>query len=118
MPNPATATLRMVNRNLRAGLARLSSAPNTSVGLNPQDLSGLQAELLRAGECLRNIPCGASQDVELETAVSEYRSNVEHLAQTLPEVQGRLLTEKARLELTQMHVTATKAWAQASQKTL
>jgi hypothetical protein len=118
MSNTSAGELRIANRNLRAGLARLLPEPNGSSPLHPEDLSGLLAELLRAADCLRGIPPGSIPDVQLEKDVSEYRNIVEQLAQMLPRVHGRLLTEKARLEIAQAHVAATAAWAQASSRTL
>jgi predicted component of type VI protein secretion system len=118
MASVTTESLRSANRNLRTGLARLLPESNASPSLDPQDLSGLLTELLRAADCVRSIPPGFVADTELEEAISEYRNTVEQLAQILPRVHGRLLTEKARLEIAQAHVTAAAAWAQASTKTL
>src|SRR5271167_1026623 len=105
MSSATTESLRIATGNLRAGLAHLSPGPNANVPLNPRNLSGLLAELLRAGDCLRGIAPGSAPDAELGKAISEYRSAVEQLAQILPRVHGRLLTEKARLEIARAHVT-------------
>lgn len=113
MSSATAKNLRIANRNLRAGLARLLP-PNPSAPLHPNDLTGLLTALLQARECLRSV----APDAELEKAVSEYRSTVEQLADILPGIHGRLLTEKARLEIARAHVNATAAWAQASQDTL
>lgn len=43
---------------------------------------------------------------------------MEQLAQILPRIHGRLLTEKARMEIARAHLAAASAWAQASQNTL
>jgi hypothetical protein len=118
MSTATTESLRSANRNLRARLARLLPELNPSAPLNPQDLSGVVTDLLHAGDCLRSISPVSVPDAELKEAISEYRSTVEQLAQILPRVHGRLLTEKARLEIARAHVTATAAWAQASQNTL
>jgi hypothetical protein len=107
--------LRIANGNLRVRLARLLPESAT---LEPQDLSGLLTDLLGAADCLRSVPRESVPHAELEKARCEYRSIVEQLGQTLPQVQGRLLTEKARLEIARAHVAATAAWAQASQKSL
>jgi hypothetical protein len=114
MSSATTKNLRIANGNLRAGLARLLPEPNPSAPLHPNDLSGLLTALLQARECLRSV----APDAELEKAVSEYRSTVEQLANILPRIHGRLLTEKARLEIARAHLNATAAWAQASQDTL
>jgi hypothetical protein len=114
----ASESLHIANGNLHAGLARLLPEPHASVLLNSEDLSSLLTELLRAGDCLRSIAPDSARDAELEKEISEYRRNLEQLAQILPCVHGRLLTEKARLEIAQAHVTAAAAWAQASTKIL
>jgi len=118
MSNATARTLATANRHLRAGLARLLPEPSPSAPLHPKDFSDLLMELLHAGACLRSIPLGRAPDADLQDALSEYRSLVERLAQILPHVHGRLLTEKARLQLARAHVTATAAWARASQNTL
>jgi hypothetical protein len=112
-----TASLQSANHNLRTGIARLSQESSASAPFGPH-LSGLLTELLSAADCLRSIPRGSAVDKELEEAISEYRSTVEQLAEILPRVHGRLLTEKARLEIARAHLTAATAWAQASTKTL
>ena len=117
MSSTATESLRIANGNLRAGLARLEQA-SASDPLRADDLSGLLTKLLCAAECLRAIPAHSTPDTESETAISEYRRTIEELARILPGVHGRLLTEKARLEIAQAHVTATAAWVHANQKTL
>lgn len=117
MSSDRVATLRLAGANLRTGLARLQPAQNDPFPLEPEDLSGLLAELSRAAGCLRSIPSDYAADMELEKALSEYRSTVEQLAQILPRIHGRLLTEKTRLEIAREHMTATAAWAQASTKT-
>jgi hypothetical protein len=116
MSNPSTESLRSANANLRARLAGLSQPSSPS--LSPKDISSLLAELLRAGECCRTVSPGSAPDGEMEKAISEYWSTLEQLAQILPRLHARLLTEKARLEIARAHVTATAAWAQANQNTL
>src|SRR5208282_257651 len=118
MSSVPTESLRIANDNLRAGLARLSPTPNPSAPLTANDLSRVLAELLRAGDCLRSIPPRSVPNAQLEKVISEYRSTVEQLAQILSRIHGRLLTEKARLEIARARLAATAAWAQASQNTL
>lgn len=118
MSSTATATLRIVNGNLSARLARLSPELNPSALLHPEDFSSLLTALLQARDCLRGIAPGSAPDAELEKVIFEYRNTVEQLAQILPRIHGKLLTEKARLEIARAHVIATAAWAQTSQNTL
>lgn len=118
MSSTATEVLRTANVNLRAGLARLSPEPNASIPLSPTDLSGLLVQLLSAGQCWRSFPLRSAPDAEQEKAISEYRSTVEQLSEILPRIHGRLVTEKARMEIARAHLAAASAWAQASQNTL
>ena len=110
--------LRAVNQNLHARLVRLLGGPNRPATIAPTEFTDLLAELLRAADCLRGMPAAGAVDADLAAEISEYRNNVEKLVKVLPSVQGRLLVEKARLQTLQSHMTAAKAWAQASQKTL
>jgi hypothetical protein len=118
MSSATTESLRIVNGNLRAGLARLQPEPNASCLLKTEDLSDLHAVVLCAARCRRSLASDGVPDGELEKEICEYRSNIEKLAKVLLSVQGRLLAEKARLQNAQSHVAATNAWAQASKDTL
>jgi hypothetical protein len=118
MPSPATESLRIANENLRAGLAGLLPESNASASLTPKDLSGLLTALLQARESFRSVVSKSPPDSELENAISEYRRTVEQLALVLPRIHSELLTKKARLEIARAHLTATAAWAKASQNTL
>ena len=118
MSSATIQRLGAINQNLRARLLRLMGGHNRPTAIAPTEFTDLLAELLGAADCLRSIPAGASPDAELATEISEYRNNVEQLGQILPWVQGRLLVEKARLQTLQTHMTAAKAWAQASRETL
>jgi len=118
MSSATVQTLRAVNQNLLAGLARLRGGPDCSAAIAPMELAGLLAEVVRATDCLRRRDVHASADPELEHEISEYRSHLEQLAKVLPSVSGRLLTEKARLQAARAHVTKAAAWAQARAKTL
>jgi hypothetical protein len=118
MPPDALETLRQVNDNLRSALIRLRPEQKHCSTIRPQDFSDLLSQLLRAAECLRR-PRGQSQaSVALDEESLEYRSNLEKLKDFLPDLQGRLLAEKSRLETAQTHVAAAAAWARASKKTL
>ena len=117
MSSTSTESLRLANTKLRAGLARLQPELN-SAAVTPEDLADLLAALLCAADLWRVIALESVPDAELEKVTAEYRTNVEQLAQILPRVHERLLTEKARLELARAHVMAATAWAQASIKAL
>lgn len=111
-------SLRAVNDNLRAALARLRGEQECSAAPAPTEFADLLREVLRATDCLSSRDWNASAGTEFEKERSDYRRNIEQLAQVLPSVSGRLLTEKARLEAARAHVAKASAWAQARAKTL
>jgi hypothetical protein len=117
MSPDALETLRQVNDNLRSALIRLRPEQKHCSTIMPQDFSDLLSQLLRAAECLRRPPA-QSQAVALDKESLEYRSNLEKLKDFLPDLHGRLLAEKSRLETAQTHVAAAAAWARANKKTL
>jgi len=118
MPSATIDRLRAVNHSLRARLARLLGGHNRPAVIAPTEFTDLLSELLRASDGLRGMPTATAADAELASEISEYRRNVEQLGKILPSVQGRLLVEKVRLQTLQSHMTAAKAWAQASKETL
>ena len=118
MPPDALETLRQVNGSLRTALTRLRPEQKHCSTVMPQDFSDLLSQLLRAAECLRHPPAQSQASVALDKESLEYRSNLEKLKDFLPDLHGRLLVEKARLETAQTHVAAAAAWARANKKTL
>jgi hypothetical protein len=130
MPSDALLTLRQVNQKVRSVLARLRPEQKLCSAVTAGDFSALLGELLRAGECLRNLaanaapaspvnPSGGSDEAAaLEQEAREYRSHLEQLKRFLPVVHRRLLAEKTRLQNAQTHAAAVAAWALASKKTL
>jgi hypothetical protein len=118
MPSNALEILRQVNENLRSALVRLHPEQKHCSSIRPQDFSDIMSQILRAAECLRRSPAHSEADAALEKEIREYRSNLEEIKDFLPDLHGRLLAEKTRLETAQNHVAATAAWARASKKTL
>jgi hypothetical protein len=118
MSSETAATLRLANTSLRAWLVRLRAEPVALTQIQASDLQELLAELLRTSGCLRTGSPAATPDAELESEIAEYRTNLESLAKVLPSVQGRLLAERARIQIEQSHIAARKAWAEASRRTL
>jgi len=118
MPPDALETLRQVNEYLRSALLRLHPSQKHCSAIRPQEFSGLLTQLLRAAECLRVRLPSPEANAALQTESLEYRGNLEALKQFLPDLHGRLLAEKSRLETARAHVAAATAWAQASKKTL
>jgi hypothetical protein len=110
--------LRKTNSRLRFWLDSLT-ARQTSVKpshATPQQMEGLLAELMRAGQQLRVLP--KVRDPELEGELSAYRKNVERLRALLPAIHADLLDERARLEQERARVEAAAAWARRSRETL
>ena len=118
MPPDALETLRQVNHNLGSALIRLSPEQRHCSTIRPQDFSELLSEILRAADCLQRLPADVEQAAAFERESLVYRSHLERLKDFLPDLHGRLLAEKARLETAQIHVAAAAAWARASEKTL
>jgi len=130
MPSDALIILREVNQQIRATLLRFRPDQARCCAITPGDFSALLAELVRAGECLRCLSGNSSpmtvsshrrqtaEDAALAEEAREYRSNLEKLKRSLPELHARLLAEKSRLRNAQNHVAAVSAWATASKKTL
>lgn len=114
MPSDALATLRQVNDNLRSALLRLRPEHRHCSTIRPQDFSDMLGQLVRAADCLRNLPAKLQAGSELEKEISKYRGNLENLKHCLPDLHGRLLAERARLQSAQAHVAAATAWARAS----
>jgi len=126
MPLDTLLILRQVNHRVRSALASFRPEQKLCSTIMPADLSGLLAELLRGGECLRRldadlsslVPGCSEEAAALATETHLYRTNLEELRRLLPDFYGRLLAERSRLQDAQTHVAAVAAWVQASDKTL
>jgi hypothetical protein len=118
MPPDPLETLRQVNEYLRSALVRLRPERKHCSAIRPQDFSDILSQLLRAAECLRCLPADSNVAAALEKESLEYRGNLGKLKHFLPDLYGRLLAERARLETARTHVAAATAWARASKKTL
>ncbi len=123
MPSDALEILRQVNVSLRSALLRLRPERRHCSSIRSRDFSGILGELLRASECLRQLPpyseaASALEASAIERESLEYRGNLEKLKHFLPDLHVRLLAEKSRLETVRIHLAAAAAWAAASKKTL
>jgi hypothetical protein len=107
--------LRLVN--IRLGTA-LVSLQNREASTPPEGLTVLLEDLSQASHILRTTGAGPFTDPALIREITQYRGNLEQLARLLPGIEGRLLSERARLESARTHVASALLWAQASQKTL
>ncbi len=117
MSNETAATLRLANTSLRTWLVRLRAEAVALSPIQANDLQDLLAELLRASGCFPIGPDAEPPNAELENEIADYRTNLESLAKVLPSVQGRLLSERARIQIEQSHLAARKAWVEASRRT-
>jgi len=118
-PADAIKLLHYVNGKLRSAIERFLPDRHSCLAIQSDDLSNLLADLVRAGECLReadaNFTIPASR---LQLEVSEYRSNLEEVERLLPDFYRRLLTEKSRLVEAQQHLDRAADWAGRNQNTL
>lgn len=120
-PEPAPdalATLRQVNHHLGSALLRFHPQRKNCLAIKPHDFSGLLNQLQRASNCLRGLASPGEMGAELEKECREYRTNLEKLKRFLPDVQVRLLAEKARLEAARSHLVAAEEWARSRQDVL
>ncbi|HUB03244.1 MAG TPA: hypothetical protein VL983_11175 [Terriglobales bacterium] len=123
---PALLILRQVNQSVRNALLRFRPEIHHCSTIRSGEFSSLLAQLLRAKECLRSLEAkfSSGRDVMDENATAltnemqEYHANLNRLKHLLPDMQLRLLAEKARLQAAQSHVVAASAWAGTSKKTL
>ena len=114
----ALQTLRQVNEYLRSAMHRLHPEVKHCSSIRPQDFTAILSQLLRAAECRRQPPAPPEAAMALEKELLEYRSNLEKLKHFLPDLHGRLLAEKSRLENARKHLAAATAWADANKNTL
>lgn len=108
-------TLREVNAYLRQQLACLRPERKHCLAITSQDFTAILEQLLRASECLSH---SLEPSPELEREILEYRGNLEELVQLLPDLHGRLLAERARIEEARFHLSCAAAWAQARKTTV
>ena len=112
MPS-AVESLREINGYLRLALVGLQPERRHCSTITPQDFTAILNQLLRAGSLGDHF----ESSVEVEKELLEYRGNLEKLKQLLPDLQGRLLAEKARLENALSQLASAEVWAQASKTT-
>jgi predicted nucleic acid-binding Zn-ribbon protein len=117
-PTDTLEILRRVNDSLRSALVRLHPERKHCSTISPKDFSDLRSQLQRAKKCLLRKPDLFEAAAEFERESLEYRSNLEKLKHFLPDVYGRLLAERSRLEAARTHVAAVASWASASKRGL
>ena len=116
-------TLRDANRRIPDWLDCVIARHEQAAVVTPDQMAGLLAELLKAGEGLRAEPIpeqgvDSELDDELDDELQKYRRNVERLQRMLPAIHSQLLVERARLEFQRARVQAAAEWACASRRTL
>lgn len=114
--SPVTEGLRQTNRKLRALLDALAPPGSEPVPATPAQLADLFAEILQAGEWLRQRPV-MPNDLRLNEEINQYRSNMERLQRVLPVLRAHLLAERAHLEEERRQIQATTAWVRTARKT-
>jgi hypothetical protein len=117
MPANSLKALQRANGCIRSALLRLRPEQMHCSTIRPQDFSDLMSEILRAAECLANVPA-PSDATALEREMLEYHRNLEQLRDFLPQLHGNLLAEKSRLETARAHIATASAWARSSGQTL
>ena len=117
MSSEVVARLRAVNQRLRSQLASLAGK-RTPGAIAPGVFPDLLQTVGNANACRREFSSNPATDPEWENEISEFRHHLELLATILPSLSGRLLAEKARLEVAKAHVAKAAAWAEARAKTL
>jgi hypothetical protein len=112
-------TLRDANLRIPDWLDCVVARREQAAAVTPDQMAGLLAELLKAGERLRAEPIPEKGlDPELDDELDKYRRNVERLKRMLPAIHSQLLVERARLEFQRARVQAAAEWARASRRTL
>jgi hypothetical protein len=114
----ALETLQQANETLRSALVRLRPERKHCSSIKPQDFSDILSQLLRAAECLRRLPQPSPSGAAIEQETLKYRNNLKELKRFLPDLHGRLLAERSRLETARSHIAAAAAWAQARKKSV
>ncbi|HTR26011.1 MAG TPA: hypothetical protein VMI10_18705 [Terriglobales bacterium] len=113
MPADSVEMLRAINAHLRGVLIWLRPERKHCTAVTPQDFMAILEQLMRAA-ALRD---SSRPSRELEKEILEYRDNLKELKRMLPDLQGRLLAERARLETTRSHLAAAAIWAKARKST-
>jgi hypothetical protein len=111
----ALATLQRANDDLRSAILQLSPERSSCLTITPKDFSDLLSQISTAKECLRRLG-GHSAAAAIEQGTLAFRGNLETLKDLLPDLHGRLLAEKSRLEIARNEVASTAAWARANQQ--
>jgi len=116
IPLDALSALRQVNDSLHAALVRMQPEQNLCSAITPQHFSDLISQIQRGSKCVSSLGADTADATQKEAAA--YRVHLEALQQFLPDLHGRLLAEKSRLEAARDQAAATTAWVRASQKTM
>ena len=114
MPPGPVETLREVNSDLRRVLVHFQPERRHCSTIAPQDFVVVLDQLLRAASSRNSLESSA----ELEQELLDYRGNLEQLQRLLPDLHGRLLAERARLESARSQLAAAAVWAEVRKTAL
>ncbi len=117
-PTNPVELLRQVNSRLHGVIEALNPERHSCLNFQTEDLSSVLADLLRAGDCLREMPNHlAPVPAELVCERARYHGNLLELERLLPDFYTRLLAERARLVDARKHLDAAAEWAGGNQNT-
>jgi len=110
---PSVQSIRDTNQKLNSLIEILRPAQK-SFSVTPEYMTALLAEVVRAGEWLRD---GLARNVQGRMAdeLERYRLRLEQLRHLLPTLHAQLLTERSRLQAEKNHLEATTVWARSAQ---
>jgi len=115
MHSDLITTLQKANQEISRTVSRLSEADIASIyaALPPGELQSLNGELARIAARLGQLSAGQPKEAALESALSEYLTNLESLKAVLATVQDRLAKQRDQLRNELAHMNSARAWVEA-----
>jgi hypothetical protein len=114
--SPSAQKVRHASQSLAQLLDSMASCPAGPGSVSAEVLATAFSEVSKVGAIL-NERAVTSSDPELEEAFRGYRVLLERLRASMPDLQARLLTERARLEAQRSHLENANIWAEVSRLT-
>ena len=93
--------------------ATLAENPN-----GPAELKQLTDRLVQIGKQIAAVPANQPKHPAMQTALAEYRSNLERLLPVVQELSCGLRARRAGLEAQSSHLRAARLWASSYHQTL
>ena len=117
---------------LRSWADTLESQSARQAVATPEDIMGILSAMLRANrmmqqqtvhqQTVQQDPGEASTHrdphIDPDPTIAGYRGAMQRIRELLPQLEARLLEERARLETEQARIRATMGWAQTSRRNL